>query len=106
MLMSHHQHAGQTHNIKIANRSFENVAQLKYEYLGTTVTNKNLFQEEIKRRLNPSIACYHSVQSLLSSCLLPKHGKIKIHRTIIFPGVLYGCKTWSVTLRQTQTEGV
>jgi hypothetical protein len=29
MLLSHHQNAGQNHDIKIANRSFENVAQLK-----------------------------------------------------------------------------
>jgi hypothetical protein len=28
------------------------VSQFKYEYLGTTVTNQNLIQEEIKRRLN------------------------------------------------------
>jgi hypothetical protein len=40
MLPSHHQNAGQNHNIRIANRSVENVAQFKF--LGTTVTNKIL----------------------------------------------------------------
>jgi hypothetical protein len=35
MLLSRHQNAGQNHDIKIANRSFDNVAQFKY--LGTTV---------------------------------------------------------------------
>jgi hypothetical protein len=47
MFMSRHQNAGQNHNIKISDRFFENVAQFKY--LGTTVTNTNLIQEEIKR---------------------------------------------------------
>jgi hypothetical protein len=37
MLLSHHQNAGQNHDIEIANRCFENVAQLKY--FGMTVTN-------------------------------------------------------------------
>jgi hypothetical protein len=37
MLPSHHQSAGQNHEIKIANRCFENVAQ--FRYLGTTITN-------------------------------------------------------------------
>jgi hypothetical protein len=46
MLLFHHQNAGQTHNIKIANRSFENVAQ--FRYLGTIVTNQNFILEEIK----------------------------------------------------------
>jgi len=45
-------------------------------------------------------ACYHSVQNLLSSSLLSKNLKIKIHRTIILPVVLYGCETWSLTLRE------
>jgi hypothetical protein len=41
-----------------------------------------------------------SVQNLLSSSLLSKDLKIKIHRTIILAVVLYGCETWSLTLRK------
>jgi hypothetical protein len=40
------------------------------------------------------------VQGLLSSSLLSKNTKIKIDRSIIFPVVLYGCETWSHTLRE------
>jgi hypothetical protein len=49
MLLSSHQNVGQNQDIKIANRSFENVTQFKY--LGMTVTNQYLIQEEIKRIL-------------------------------------------------------
>jgi hypothetical protein len=64
------------------------------------VTIKNFIQEEIKRRLNSGNACYHSVRNLLSSHLLPKNIKIRIYNTIILPVVLYGCETWSLTLRK------
>ena len=40
------------------------------------------------------------MQTLLSSSLLSKNVKIKIYRTIILPVVLYGCETWSLTLRE------
>jgi hypothetical protein len=40
------------------------------------------------------------VQNLLSSILLSKNLKINIHKTIILPLVLYGCGTWSLTLRE------
>jgi hypothetical protein len=40
------------------------------------------------------------VQDLLSSSLLSKNTKIKIYSTIILPVVLYGCETWSLTLRE------
>jgi hypothetical protein len=36
----------------------------------------------------------------LSSSLLSKNVKIKIYRTIILPVVLYGCESWSLTLRE------
>jgi hypothetical protein len=77
-LLSCHQNVGQNRDVKIANRSFENVSQFKY--LGTTVTNQNLIQEEIKRRLNSSNACNHSVQNLLSSRLLSKKKTLEYTR--------------------------
>ena len=40
------------------------------------------------------------MQNLFSSRLLSKNLKIKIYRTIILPMVLYGCETWSLTLRE------
>ena len=40
------------------------------------------------------------MQNLLSSRLLSKNLKITIYRTITFPVVLYGCETWSLTLRE------
>jgi hypothetical protein len=32
--------------------------------------------------------------------LLSRSVKIKIYRTVILPVVLYGCETWSLTLRE------
>jgi hypothetical protein len=40
MLLSCHQNVDQIRDIKMANRSFENMSQFKY--LGTTITNQNL----------------------------------------------------------------
>jgi hypothetical protein len=56
--------------------------------------------KEIKNRLNSGNACYHSVHSILSSHLLSRNVKVKIYKTIILPVVLYGCETWSLTLRE------
>jgi len=98
MDMSQDQNAGRSHNIKNANSSSERVEQFKY--LGTTLTNQNPIQEEIKNRLKSGNACYHSVQNLLSSSLLSKNLKIKICRTIILPVVVYGCETRSLTMRE------
>ena len=38
--------------------------------------------------------------NLLSSSLLSKNLKIKIYIHIMLPVVLYGCETWSLTLRE------
>jgi len=98
MVMSREQNAKRIHCVRMDNSTFERVEEFKY--LGTTLTNKNSIAEKIKSRLRLGHACYHSVQNLLSSRLLSKNLKIKIYRSIILPVVLYGCETWSLTLRE------
>jgi len=80
---------------RLINSSFERVEQFKY--LGTTLTYKNSVQENIKSRLKSGNACYYSVQNFLSSSLLSKNTKIKMHRTIVLLVVLCECGTWSLT---------
>jgi hypothetical protein len=71
-LLSRHQDAEQNPDITTGNTSFENVAQFKY--LGMTVTNHSLVQEEIKRKLNTSNNMnvkkkYTKAQFFLLSCM-------------------------------------
>jgi hypothetical protein len=97
-LFSRYQKVGQKRSIKIANRSFEDVAE--FECFRTALTDQNCMRGEFKSRLNSGNACYRSVQSLLSSHLLSKNVKGKIYKTIILPVVLYGSETWSLKLRE------
>jgi len=89
--MSHDQNAGGSHNINIDNSSLERVEE--FRYLGTTLTNQNHIEEEIKSRLKSGNACYHSVQNLLSSRLVSKNINFVIYRTVILPVALYGLFT-------------
>ena len=68
MVMSRDQNAGRIQSGRFDNSTFERVEE--FQYLGTTLTDQNSIEEEIKRRLRSGNACYHSVQNLLSSRLL------------------------------------
>ena len=70
MVMSREQTAGLSHTMKIDNSSIERVEEFKY--LGTTLTNQNSIQKEIKSRLKLGNACYHSVQNLCLPVFYPK----------------------------------
>ena len=97
-VMCSDQNAGRSHSTKIENSSFERVEDFKY--LGRTQQIKILFRKKFKSRLKSRNAFYYSVQNFLSTSLLSKNLKIKIYRNIILPKVLYGCKIWSLTLRE------
>jgi hypothetical protein len=84
--------------MKIDNRFFEMLEDFKY--LGTSSTNANSVQEEIKFRLRSGNACYHSLQNILCFVLLSKNTQNKVYRSVNLPDVLCGCETWSLTLRE------
>ena len=85
-------------HIRIGSHSYEKVKPFKY--LGSLLTYQNSLQEEIKCRLKAGNSYYYSVQTLLSFRILSKNLKIKKYKKIILSVVLYGCETWSVTLRE------
>jgi hypothetical protein len=78
--MSHHQNPGPGDNIDTIKKYTETLIDSSKE-----------------------LACYHSVQKSLSFYLLSKNVKIRIYKTVILPVVLYGCETWSLTLRDGHT---
>ena len=100
MITSFKQKIVQNQNMGIENLSFEKVE--KFKYLGVTITNMNDIREEIKRRINIGNAYYYSLEIILSSHLISKKLKVNRYKTIIFSVVLYGCETWSPTLREEQ----
>ena len=60
--MSRDQNAGRIQSVRMDNTTFERVEEFKY--LGTTLTNQNAIQEEIKSRWRSGNSCYYSVQNL------------------------------------------
>jgi len=68
MTMCWDKNAGRSHKRNIGNKSLEKVEQ--FIYLGTALTNQKYIQEATNSRLKSGIACYHSVQNVLSSSLL------------------------------------
>jgi hypothetical protein len=75
IIMSRDQNVGRIHSIKMDNSPFGRVEEFKY--LGTTLTDQNSIQEEIKSRLKLENACYHLVQNLLTSSFLTSNLKIR-----------------------------
>ena len=74
--MSQDQNARRCHKMKTDNRAFEMVKEFKY--LGTTLTNQNSIQEELKSRLKSRNASYNSVQHHSYLSLLSKNLEINI----------------------------
>jgi hypothetical protein len=70
----------------------------KSKHSGAILTNQNDIHDKIKRRLNSGML-FFSLQYFVFPSYIKKKLKIKIYKTVILPVVLYGCETWSCTLR-------
>jgi hypothetical protein len=78
--------------------SFERLEYFKY--FRTILRVQYCIHEEIKRRLKSGSVCYHLVQNLLSSTLLPRNLTINIYSNVIFSVVLCGDETWFLILKE------
>jgi hypothetical protein len=76
MFMDHHQNAGRHYNLRVANKSFEHVANLKY--LVTYYQLNISVMKKFKTKLNSGNAYYHSPNPLLSRLNV----KTKIYKNI------------------------
>jgi len=56
---------------KTDHKDLKNVAKL--QHFGTTLTNHNCISEEMKSRMYPGNACYHSVRNVSSSCFVSRN---------------------------------
>jgi hypothetical protein len=98
MVLSRDNNAGRSHNIKIDNSSFEMVKMFRYFW-------NNLKKSKFSSGRNGE-------QIDVRECLLSfgaesfffqfaiRNLKIKLYRSVMLPVLLYGCKTWSLTLKE------
>ena len=70
------------------------------------VTNTNDIRLEINCRINIENAYYYLLEKRISPRLLSKKLIVITYKTIILPVILYGCETWSLTLREEQRSRV
>jgi hypothetical protein len=69
----------------------------EFKYLGTNITNQNSIQEEIKAVCSQRMLAVIWCRIFVSQCY-PKIQRIRYTTTLLH--VLYGCETWSLTLRE------
>jgi len=98
MAMSRDQNAGQNHIISIDNKSFEKLEQLKHLEKPSRI--KILFRKKLSADTSQGTLATFQCRIFWLPSVLSKNLKINIYRTIIFPVVLYGCETRSLTLRE------
>lgn len=76
----------------MANKSSESEARFKQ--LGKAMTNQNCFHEELMADVSQRILATIGLGIFLSLHFQSQIKNISIYRTVIFPGVIYGWKTW------------
>jgi hypothetical protein len=94
MDMSGDRNAGRDDSVKIGNSSIERVEEFKY--LGTMLTDQNFVQEELGAVEIRECLLSFGAESVFFQVAF----QTLKDQDIILPVVLYGCETWSLTLRE------
>jgi hypothetical protein len=97
MVMARGKNVGRSHNIKTNKSSFESVEEIRH--FATKLTNQNSISGRNKKQIEvrECLLSFGATLLCLPFCY-PKNLKSGIYKALILPVVLYGCKTWFLTL--------
>jgi hypothetical protein len=65
-----------------------------FSYLGTTVNENNILEEEIRERIAKGNKAFYANETRFTSNLVSRKSKLKFYWSVIRPIVVYGCETW------------
>ena len=71
-------------------------------FLGSKITANGDFSHEIKRHLLLGRKAMTSLESILKSRDITLPTKVHLVKTMVFPVVMYGCKSWTVKKAECQ----
>ena len=68
----------------------------EFIYWGSEITADGDCSYEIKRRLLLGRKVMTNLDSILKSRDIPLPTKVRLVKAMVFPGVMYGCESWTV----------
>jgi hypothetical protein len=92
--------ASNSDHLRCGKYEFEHVKE--FAYLGSQLNQTNSTSSEIQARILSGNRCYYAYGKLMKSGTLNRSSKLKIHKSLIRPVVIYGCEAWTLTNRDEQ----
>ena len=81
----------------------ETVQKMRYFILGgSEITADGDCSHEIKRRLLPGRKAMTNLDSILKSRDITLPTKVRLVKAVVFPGVMYGCESWTIKKSECQ----
>ena len=81
----------------------ETVQKMRYFILGgSEITADGDCSHEIKRRLLPGRKAMTNLDSILKSRDITLPTKVRLVKAVVFPGVMYGCESWTIKKSERQ----
>ena len=72
----------------------------EYLYLGQLTTRDNYLTKEIDRRITQGWRNFGQYNTIMKQPNIPICLKRKMMESIIVPAMIYGCETWTLTVKQ------
>ena len=86
----------------MANRREKVEVVTDFLFLGSKITADSDCSHEIRRRLLLGRKAMTNLDSMLKSRDIIRPTKVRIVKAMVFPGVTYGCESWTIKKKECQ----